>query len=237
MIEAEKLKKIQELLKRDYPTVKTPLFHSSVFQLLVATMLSAQTLDATVNTVTPTLFTKYPTAKELSEADVQEVNQIISKINYHSTKANNIVAMSKKLLEEFGGTVPYTIENLTSLPGVGRKTANVVIAEWFSRKLKDRGHPWKGGPRTIIYMNGDERLIPAEGFVVDTHVIRVSNRLGLSTSKDPKKIELDLMKLFPREEWAETSLRMIFHGRYRCKARQNLCCEDPEWMQLCLECR
>jgi len=236
MISAEKVKKIQELLKRDYPEVKTPLLHTSLFQLLCATMLSAQTLDATVNTITPTLFEKYPTAKEMSKANSSDIDKIISKVNYHHTKAENLIAMSKKLLSDFGGVVPYTIENLTELPGVGRKTANVVISEWFAQKLKNRGNPWPGGPKTKIYMNGDERITQAEGFVVDTHVIRVSNRLGLTTSKDPKKIEQDLMKIFPQSEWAETSLRIIFHGRYMCKARQNLCCNDPEWKKLCNEC-
>lgn len=236
MISAEKLSKIQALLKRDYPEVKTPLLHTSVFQLLAATMLSAQTLDATVNVYTPALFTKYPTAKEMAKADPAEVDKMINKINYHNTKAKNLVAMSKKLLEDFGGNVPYTIEDLTTLPGVGRKTANVVIAEWFGLRIRDRGHEWKDGPKTVLNMNGDERITLPEGFVVDTHVIRVSNRLGLSKNKDPVKLEQDLMKIFPREEWAATSLRMIFHGRNRCKARQNLCCEDPEWSKLCSEC-
>lgn len=236
MISAEKLSKIQSLLKRDYPEVNTPLLHTSVFQLLVATMMSAQTLDATVNVYTPALFTKYPTAKEMSKADVKDVDALINKVNYHNTKAKNIVEMSKKLLSEHGGVVPFTIEQLTQLPGVGRKTANVVISEWYAQKLKNRGNPWEGGPKTKIMMNGDERITLPEGFVVDTHVIRTSNRLGLSSNKDPKKIEQDLIKIFPRDEWAETSLRLIFHGRYKCKARQDLCCEDPEWSKLCSSC-
>ncbi len=237
MISAEKLNEIQKLLKRDYPIVQTPLYHTTVFQLLVATMLSAQTLDATVNTVTPTLFENFPTAKIMSKADVKDVDKIINKLNYHNTKAKNIVAMSNGILKDFKGVIPYTIEDLTKLPGVGRKTANVVIAEWYARRLKDRGHPWPGGPKTKFFMNGDERLTMAEGFVVDTHVIRVSNRLGLTKNKDPKKIEQDLMKIFPQEEWTDISLRMIFHGRNRCKARQNLCCEDKDWKKLCLECK
>jgi endonuclease III len=222
------------LLKRDYPEVKTPLYHTSALQLLIATMFSAQTLDATTNKVTPILFEKYKTLEDFAAADPEVVDQIIKGLNYHKTKAKNVPKMAQKLIDDFGGIVPHTIEELILLPGVGRKTANVVIAEWFSQPLEKRGNPWPGYAQPDIHPQYEDSIVvPAEGFVVDTHVIRTSNRLGLSSSKDPIKIEQDLMKIFPREEWADMSLRLIFHGRYRCKARDNQCVNDPEWKELC----
>lgn len=235
MTQSERIKKITALLKRDYPTVKTPLYHETAFQLVCAVLMSAQTLDASVNKVTPILFAKYPTAKDLSKADSLEVEKIIKSLNYHKTKSKHLVQMAQKLLTDFNGIVPNNIEKLTTLPGVGRKTANVVVSEWFAMPISNRGNwPIEPLPEYIEINNqiNDPVILP-EGFVVDTHVIRTSNRLGLTTYKDPKKIEQDLMKVFPQNEWNEMSLRLIFHGRYRCKARDNQCCKDPDWKELC----
>jgi endonuclease-3 len=203
--------KILNKLKEEYPEVNTPLTHKNAFELLVATMMSAQTLDTTVNKVTPLLFSKYDSPEKFAEADPLEIEKIIRIVNYHKTKSRNIVKMSQKLLEEFNGKVPLTIEDLTTLPGVGRKTANVVISDWFVRK------------------EGRE----TEGIVVDTHVIRTSNRLGFTKNKTAVKVEQDLMKLFPKEEWNDISLRLIFHGRFRCKARNPECYKDEFWSEVC----
>jgi len=212
----QKVAKIDELLKRDYPVVETPLDHTNAFTLLVSVALSAQTLDTTVNKVTPALWQKYPTAKDLANADVKEVEQIIKLVNFYKNKSRNIIALSQMLLSNFNGVVPYKMEDLITLPGVGRKTANVVINEWFS-KGKQPGVP----------------KIEPVGFVVDTHVKRVAKRLGLTKNDDPVDVEQDLMKLFPQNEWDDTSLRMIFHGRYMCTARNPKCINDSEWSQIC----
>lgn len=203
---------ILELLDKDYPEVYTPLLHQNEFELLIATILSTQTKDETTNTVTPELFLKYPNPKALSEANPNDIIPIIRLVNYNKTKAKNIVEASKMLMHEFGGSVPKTMEELTRLPGVGRKVANVVISEWFAK-------------------NG---LVEPEGFVVDTHVIRVSNRLGLTKHKSPEKIEKDLMKLFPKEVWPEVSLQMIFHGREWSQAKNPKYYEHPrkEWREV-----
>lgn len=237
MKKSERIKRISQLLKRDYPAVKTPLYHQTAFQLVCAVLMSAQTLDASVNKVTPILFAKYPTAKELAGADPIEIEKIIKALNYHKTKAKHLVQMAQKLLLDFDGIVPNNIEQLTTLPGVGRKTANVVVSEWFAMPIDNRAN-WPIDPLPQYSEQNpqiNDPVILPEGFVVDTHVIRTSNRLGLTSHKDPKKIEQDLMKIFPRNEWNEMSLRLIFHGRYRCKARDNQCCEDKDWKELC-EC-
>ncbi len=209
----QKADKVCELLKEEYPTVETPLHHKNAFELLVATVMSAQTLDSTVNKVTPALFAKYPTVYDLAKANPEDIIPMVRIVNYHKNKSANIIKLSQKLITDFGGEVPSTIEELITLPGVGRKTANVIIGEWFAVK---------------------EKKLP-EGFVVDTHVMRVCRRLGLTKHDNPVKIEQDLMKLFPQNEWNDMSLRFIFHGRYRCKARQNLCKNDPVWRELCSE--
>lgn len=211
MVSKDRLEKVKELLIRDYPDVKTPLDHSNAFELLVATMLSAQTLDTTVNKKTPALFEKFKTPQDFASAKDTEIAKYISGINYFHTKARNLVNLSKMLLEKFDGKVPDNIEELTELPGIGRKTANVVINAWFARRSGKK----------------------PEGLVVDTHVLRVSNRLGLSKNTDPVKVEQDLMKLFPQDEWDDWSLRIIFHGRFMCKARNPLCYKDSEWSKIC----
>lgn len=229
-MQKERIQKITELLKRDYPTVSTPLFHKSAFQLLVATMMSAQTLDETVNKVSPKLFETYPTVFDFAHADAENIESIIKSVNYYKTKAKNIIKLSKKLIEEFDGKVPFTIKELTTLPGIGRKTANVIISEWFSKPLDQRGSPQ---PVKIILNENDKVIVKPEGFVVDTHVLRTSKRLRLTKETKPDKVEKDLMKIFPREEWNDMSLRLIFHGRYRCKSQNPQCYKDPEWCKIC----
>lgn len=204
----QKANYVHDLLKREYPIVITPLNHEDNWQLLIATMLSAQTLDTTVNKVTPALFKKYPTMQDLSKAHVEDVEVLLKGVNYYKTKSKNVIKTSKSILEDFKGTVPLTIEELITLPGVGRKTANVVIGQKAEKP---------------------------EGFVVDTHVKRVAKRLGFTKHQDPVKVEQDLIKLFPQKEWDDVSLRFIFHGRNRCKARNNTCCEHEVWRELC-EC-
>jgi len=235
MIKLDRTKKVLELLKRDYPKVKTPLYHQTIFQLTVATILSAQTLDASVNKVTPMLFAKYPTAVEMSQANPLDIEKIIRIVNYHKTKSVRLVEMGKRVLSNFNGKIPNTINELITFPGVGRKVANVVIAEWFAQPVMERIN-WPLDPLPGYIENRsqiNDTVILSEGFVVDTHVIRTANRLGLTNHKDPKKIEQDLMKIFPRSEWNSASLRLIFHGRLRCKARDNQCCGDPEWGLVC----
>lgn len=211
MTKEEKVALITKKLKEEYPTVETPLNHKNAFELLVATVLSAQTLDTTVNKISPKFFEKYPTPKLLAQADERNIERLLLGVNYYKTKARNIIKLAQMLIAEYGSEVPATMEELDKLPGVGRKTANVVLAEWF---YKHAGN------------------LPV-GFVVDTHVIRVSNRLGLTTQKEPEKVEQDLMKLFPREEWSEMALRLVFHGRYMCKARNPECYKDEFWSKIC----
>jgi len=179
-----------------YPDVRCPLRHADAFQLLVATILSAQATDAKVNEITPALFRRFPTPKALAEADVAEVEELIRPINFYRTKARHLVALARALVERFGGRVPERMEDLTSLPGVGRKTANVVRLELFGA---------------------------TDGIVVDTHVRRVAQRLGLTTHDDPDRIEQDLLALVPPEERRAFSLRLIQHGRTLCTARIPRC--------------
>jgi endonuclease-3 len=214
MTKTERFEKIKELLIRDYPKVETPLKHEGVFQLLVSVMLSAQTLDATVNKITPALFKKYKNVNELANAKITDVEKLIHGVNFHKTKAIHLIEMAKMLIEKFNSEVPSKMEELIQLPGVGRKTANVVIGEWFYKEQKDAKY---------------EQV----GFVVDTHVRRVSQRLGFTKNTTPEKIEPDLVKLFPRDECNIWSLRIILHGRYRCKAQNPQCIKDPEWSKVC----
>lgn len=212
----EKAKKVDELLKRDFPTVETPLHHKDAFTLLVAVALSAQTLDTTVNKITPALWTKYPTIKDLAEANVKDVEELIRLVNFYKNKSRNIISMAQMVLSNFDGKVPNRMEDLITLPGVGRKTANVVINQWFAK--------------------GKEKGIPAslpQGFVVDTHVKRVAKRLGLTKNSDPVDVEQDLMKLFPQADWDDVGLRMIYHGRTMCTAKNPKCINDPEWSKIC----
>ena len=165
------------------------------FQLLVATILSAQTTDRRVNEVTPALFRRYPTAADLAAADPAEVERLIRPTGFFRSKTRAIIACARALVERFGGEVPRTVEELVTLPGIGRKTANVILGVAFG--------------------------IPA--FPVDTHVIRLTNRLGLVATKDPAKIEAQICSMVPAREWTGLSLRLILHGRRVCVARRPRC--------------
>jgi endonuclease-3 len=182
-------------LAKLYPNVHTALEHKNPFQLLIATILSAQCTDKMVNKVTPALFARYPNAPALADANAIELENIIRPTGFYRNKAKSIVACSKALIEKHQGKVPPSLEELTKLPGVGRKTANVVLGDCFG--------------------------IP--GVVVDTHVQRLSKRLGLTQAESPEKIEQDLMTLFPKEEWTLLGHRLIYHGRQICDARKPRC--------------
>jgi endonuclease-3 len=183
-----------ERLREAYPAV-TELAHRDPFQLLIATILSAQTTDRLVNQITPELFRRYPTAADLAAADPSEVERLITPTGFFRSKTKKIIAASRKLAEQFGGEVPPRIEDLVSLPGIGRKTANVILGVGFG--------------------------VP--GFAVDTHVIRLTNRLKLVSTRDPVKIEQQVCSIVPKEEWTGLSLRLILHGRRVCIARRPRC--------------
>lgn len=184
-------------LKKDYPVAICELTHESPFQLLAATILSAQCTDVRVNIVTPNLFAAYPTAATLAVADVSHVEQLVRSTGFYSTKAKNLIGMANGVMTRFGGEVPRALEDLITLPGVGRKTANVL--------------------RSAAYH------LP--GLPVDTHVLRLSKRLGITKETDPVKVEMQLNALLPPAEWGEFSLRLILHGRRICDARAPKCNE------------
>ncbi len=181
-------------LKELYPAA-TELTFQSPFELLIATILSAQTTDKMVNLVTPKLFARYPTAFDLAAADPAEVEGIVKATGFYRVKSRRIIAASRKLVELFGGVVPATMEELLEIPGIGRKTANVILGAGFNQP----------------------------GFAVDTHVIRLTNRLKLVSSRDPVKIERQVTSVVPPEEWTGLSLRLILHGRRVCIARRPRC--------------
>jgi endonuclease-3 len=185
-------------LRRLYPDAKCALDHQDAYQLLCATILSAQCTDARVNLVTPALFARYPTPEALARAPQPEVEAIIRPTGFFRNKAKSLIGMAQALVAEHRGQVPRTMEELRLLPGVGRKTANVILGNAYGIN---------------------------EGITVDTHVARVSRRLGLTRSDDPVRIERDLMPLFPRQNWALLSHLLIFHGRRVCLARRPHCGE------------
>lgn len=189
-------RKVLKHLKVLYPEAKCELNYQTTFELLVATILSAQCTDKRVNQVTETLFVKYPSPYHFAEADLQELEQDIHATGFFRNKARSIQASAQILIARYQGEVPCDMKALTSLPGVGRKTASVVMGNAFGR---------------------------AEGVVVDTHVGRLSQRLGLTSAKTPEKIEQDLMALIPKKDWVLFPHLMIFHGRAVCKARQPDC--------------
>jgi endonuclease-3 len=197
-IEKERVKKIIELLRKEYPEARTALHYRSPFELLVATMLAAQCTDERVNKVTPGLFAKYPTVEHFARAEQKELEKDIRSTGFFRNKARNIIALAKKLVEEHGGQVPDSMEELVKLPGVARKTANIVLSSAFRK---------------------------AEGIAVDTHVRRLAERLGLSQQKQPEKIEQDLMAIVPREEWLDFNYLLVEHGRKICQARKPRCQE------------
>ena len=199
MLEKDKIKEVLDRLEEAYPEAECALHHQNVFQLIVAVALSAQTTDKSVNVVTPALFEKYPDADALAAADVEEVSEYIKRIGMYKTQAKNIVGMAQKLVSDYGGQVPEDYDALVSLPGVGRKTANVVLSVGF----------------------GHQRI------AVDTHVFRVANRIGLVHEKDVLKTELSLMERIPEERWSRTHHSLIFHGRQCCDARKPKCDDCP----------
>lgn len=202
--------KINERLKARYPQVRVPLKHRDPFQLLVSTILSAQCTDAMVNRITPVLFEKFRTPEDFARARPRDVERIIKPTGFFRQKTRAILGMSRSLLERFGGRVPLTMDELLTLEGVGRKTANVILS---AKRLE----PWGGG----------DDLGDGLGLVVDTHVRRLSQRLGLAGSDDPTKIEQQLMEIIPREEWDGFSLRLIYFGRQVCTAQRPQCPTCP----------
>ena len=200
-----RVRKIIARLERAYPDATCALHHASALELIVATILSAQCTDARVNMVTPALFAKYRTAADYAAADPRVLEQEIQSTGFFRNKTKSIVGMAQALLERHGGQVPDTMEALTELPGVGRKTANVILGTWFKKN---------------------------EGVVVDTHVQRLSRLLKLTRHDDPVKIERDLMELLPRDKWTWWSHTLIQHGRQVCIARRPRC-EDCVVNRLC----
>ena len=191
-------RKIIARLKREYPDATCALQHHSALELVVATILSAQCTDARVNMVTPHLFAKYRTAGDYATADPRVLEKEIQSTGFFRNKTKSIIGMAQALVERHGGQVPRTMEELTALPGVGRKTANVILGTWFRQN---------------------------EGVVVDTHVQRLTGLLGLTRQTDPVKIERDLMEIVPREDWTWFSHTLIHHGRQACIARRPRCAD------------
>jgi endonuclease-3 len=194
----QRVSTILQKLDEAYPNVTCALLHQNPFQLLIATILSAQCTDEVVNQVTKPLFVKYRTPKQLAYANPAELEQEIRPTGFFRNKTKSIMGASKKIVDEFGGEVPRTMDELLTLPGVARKTANVVLGTAFGI---------------------------AVGVVVDTHVTRLSNRLDLSRNSDPKKIEQDLMQIIPQDRWVLFSHQLIWHGRKVCQARKPKCPE------------
>ena len=196
---SSKIKKIVQTLKERYPVVKTQLVHETAFQLLIATIMSAQCTDNQVNKVSKVLFEQYPDPDTLSSATLNSLKKIIYSTGFYNNKAKNIKACALAVLTDYNGIVPEDIEKLVKLPGVGRKTANVVLSAAF-------------GHQTIV---------------VDTHVLRISKRLGLTDKKDPVKVEFELMEIIPKTSWKDISLQFIYFGREICDARKPLCNDCP----------
>ena len=196
---------VQERLEKAIPEAVCELDHRSPFELLIATILSAQSTDRTVNSVTPALFKRWPTPAALSAAPQEEVEEVIKRTGFFRNKAKSIRGAAERLVKEHGGKVPKTIEELVELPGVARKTANVVLGTGYGI---------------------------ASGFVVDTHVTRVAGKLGLTNHTDPTKIEADLCAGFPQKDWVDMSHRVLLHGRYTCVAK-NPWCEECPLNELC----
>ena len=191
----EKVIEILDALRIEYPDAECALVHRNPFELLVAVTLSAQTTDKSVNQISPALFAKYPNAKSLAKAKAEDVEALIKRIGMYKTKSKNIIGLSQKLVADYAGEVPTNYDDLITLPGVGRKTANVVLSVAF----------------------GEQRI------AVDTHVFRVANRIGLVKATDVLKTEEGLMKAIPHDRWSEAHHSLIFHGRNCCSARNPKC--------------
>lgn len=198
--QADRIKRILTELDRAFPNAQCALHHSNSLELLIATILSAQCTDARVNLVTKDLFRKYREPQDYIRVAPEELESDIRSTGFYRNKARSIRGAAKMILEKFGGSVPETMEELVQLPGVARKTANVVLGVAFGK---------------------------AEGIVVDTHVFRVSRRLDLTKAETPEETERDLMKIIPRDRWISFSHQMILHGRTNCKARKPLCLTCP----------
>lgn len=195
-----RLDRILAHLQKLYPHVECALTHRNAWELLVATILSAQCTDVRVNMVTPGLFAKYPTMRDLAHANLEELGQEVRSTGFYNNKAKNIQGAARTILQDFGGQVPQTMEELLTVPGAARKTANVVLGSGFGI---------------------------AAGIVVDTHMVRLANRLDLTKESDPVKIERDLVKMIPQARWIAFSHQMIHHGRGLCPARKPRCQECP----------
>jgi endonuclease-3 len=196
----ERIPAIIKILRKHYPATCTALHFETPLQILVATILSAQCTDVRVNMITPSLFKKYPTTREFSRARQEELEQEIRSTGFFRNKAKNIIAAAQMMCADFGGKVPETMEDLIKLPGVARKTANIVLSSGYKK---------------------------AEGIAVDTHVKRLSERLGLSTKTNPEKIEQDLLTLVPKKDWLDFNYLLVNHGRAICIARKPKCPECP----------
>jgi len=195
-----RIPEIIEILHREFPESRTALRFETPFQILLATILAAQCTDERVNKVTPGLFRKYPTVAAFASANRENLENEIRSTGFFRMKAKNILGAAKKIVEDFGGRVPETMAELLTLPGVARKTANIVLSAGYGK---------------------------AEGIAVDTHVRRLAGRLGLSRESDPEKIEADLMKTVPREDWLDFNFLLVDHGRKTCRARKPDCPACP----------
>jgi endonuclease-3 len=196
----ERISDIIKILRKNYPATCTALNFDTPLQILVATILSAQCTDERVNMITPALFKKYPSAKAFARAQQQDLENEVRSTGFFRNKAKNIIGAAQKICADFGGEVPDEMDKLITLPGVARKTANIVLSSAFKK---------------------------AEGIAVDTHVIRLSERLGLSKQQDPEKIEKDLMALVPKKDWLDFNYLLVNHGRAICIARKPNCPECP----------
>ena len=199
-IKPERIQSILKILRETYPSAECALVHSSPWQLLVATILSAQCTDARVNMVTPKLFATYPTPEAMAKAPIEAIEELIRTTGFYHNKAKSIQGAGRVISEQFSGKVPQTMAELLTVPGAARKTASVVLGVAYGR---------------------------AEGIVVDTHVFRVSRRLGLTRSETPQAVEQDLMKVIPKDRWIQYSHEIIHHGRQICEARKPKCAACP----------
>jgi endonuclease-3 len=202
---SERVAAILDALRKTYPNVVCALTHRNAFELTIATILSAQTTDVGVNKATPELFKRFPTPKALAAASLPEIEELIHNTGFYRAKAKNIQGAARMIVERFGGKVPQTVAEMIELPGVARKTANVVLGSWYGI---------------------------ASGVVVDTHVLRLSKRLELTKNTDPVKVEQDLQKVIPQDRWIQFSHELIHHGRQVCIARKPRC-TDCSLERLC----
>lgn len=202
-------KKIFDVLAKTYPDAKTALKYKNSFELMVATILSAQSTDKQINKLTPALFARFKTPKDLATAQIKEIETLVRSSGFFRNKAKNIKKASQELIKSFGGKMPQTMDKLVTLPGVARKTANVILFNAFGKN---------------------------EGIAVDTHVRRLSRRLGLTKNDNPEKIEIDLMALYPKNVWGKLTHILIAHGRAVCIAKNPKCCKCIV-AKLCPSCK